>query len=532
MHPRGLTFLAFQVDVGPTTEKSGILPGVFNDVVQDGIKNIIAVANNVVNSDDEDDADNGKSNVQYDTLEPLNFTAMYEEAREGLYKGFHFTFFEEDDNCRLDVPGSTAKVYWLWKTGRCSPLYLHGKETAIYYNLNGTVLSFGCDDKECSSCEHTALHLDPDENGLCHDMGGGQSYRLGKPDIHNEWYGNDSTIDNAIVNVFFSTNDFCAFHPRYVEPQLLSSHTNLGQKKSLTCFETGAGDYANMEIENETLIQANWDCNDRCFGCEFRVGNVNFSTCHFFQEGIKMEFTTSVFKLPEVDVDKCLNEKRESLQNVAMYVAIGCAVALTILVVGIVAVWTNKPKRRKKTPPQRVFGVEHGAQKADVPIPEPKKNSLAYRRQALRAFFSANFGNRFATWHKEKDWTPSRRRREIQDDAMQNVMLLANGVLAILFAIEWNSDHNPLLIIHNKFKDGFTVSIDVFDTLPVAEFAERLNFLTYLVNLANAGVAFLIVILWCITKTGRKATWMKVGKSYLIITLAVQTFSLSWIYFG
>lgn len=41
-------------------------------------------------------------------------------------------------------------------------------------------------------------------------------------------------------------------------------------------------------------------------------------------------------------------------------------------------------------------------------------------------------------------------------------------------------------------------------------FADRLNFLTYLVNVGNAVVAFAIVIIWCVTKSGEKAAWMKV----------------------
>ena len=38
----------------------------------------------------------------------------------------------------------------------------------------------------------------------------------------------------------------------------------------------------------------------------------------------------------------------------------------------------------------------------------------------------------------------------------------------------------------------------------------RLNFLTYLVNVGNAVVAFAIVLVWCVTKSGEKAGWMKV----------------------
>ena len=52
-------------------------------------------------------------------------------------------------------------------------------------------------------------------------------------------------------------------------------------------------------------------------------------------------------------------------------------------------------------------------------------------------------------------------------------------------------------------------------------FADRLNFLTYLVNVGNAVVAFAIVIVWCATKSGEKAAWMKVIE-HMLITLSTQ----------
>jgi hypothetical protein len=465
---------------------------VFNTVVQSGIKNIIAVANGVVNGNS---GGSGPGNDQGHIVKQINFTEIFEDAqKENLYRGHHITFFEESTNCRLDLPGSAAKVYWLWQTGQCSPLYLHGKLTNLYYNLNDTKLSFGCTDKACKACKYKELHVVPNEGGTCHDSGY-QSYRVGQPDT--AWYGNDSTIDNIIVNVFFSSNDFCSFHPRYVEPQLLSSHTNLGQRKNHICYETASGDFINAEVKNDTVMEANWDCGENCFGCEFRLRKVNFSTCHKYQESIMLEFSTSIFKLSESDaVDKLYNDQ-PSLQDVAIYIAIGCAVALTLLVVGIVAVWSHKPKR--KPSPARVLGHEKGRDSRNA----PKKSKCS--------FFASNFGNRFATFKENKELSPGKRSKEIRDEAIQNTMMVANGILSIVFAVEWNSDNNPLLIIHNKFKNGLTVSIDVFDTDPVVVFADRLNFLTYMVNVGNAVVAFCIVVLWCITKTGEKATWMKVS---------------------
>ncbi len=72
------------------------------------------------------------------------------------------------------------------------------------------------------------------------------------------------------------------------------------------------------------------------------------------------------------------------------------------------------------------------------------KNNL---KSGLNEFFTKNFGIRFKQW-SVKDV------KLIREDVIQNVMILSNGILAIVFAIEWKSDNNPLLIINNKFKTG------------------------------------------------------------------------------
>ena len=69
------------------------------------------------------------------------------------------------------------------------------------------------------------------------------------------------------------------------------------------------------------------------------------------------------------------------------------------------------------------------------------------------------FGLRFKTWNLKSE------AKVIREDVIQNLMLLANGILAIVFAVEWNSDNNPLLIINNKFKSGINISsMDIFTT--------------------------------------------------------------------
>ena len=52
--------------------------------------------------------------------------------------------------------------------------------------------------------------------------------------------------------------------------------------------------------------------------------------------------------------------------------------------------------------------------------------------------------------------------------------------------------------------------MDIFSSDQMANFASKLNFYTYLVNIFNATLAFLIVLLWCVTVVGSRSTWMKV----------------------
>ena len=124
---------------------------------------------------------------------------------------------------------------------------------------------------------------------------------------------------------------------------------------------------------------------------------------------------------------------------------------------------------------------------------------LGNAKKSIKSSISKHFGLRFQTLEQMKN---------IKEDIIQNLMLLANGSLAISFAVNWNSDNNPLLIIHNKFQN-VNLEVEVFSTEHVAEFASSLNFYTCLVNVINAVISFSIVILWIFTKTGTKAGWMK-----------------------
>ena len=100
------------------------------------------------------------------------------------------------------------------------------------------------------------------------------------------------------------------------------------------------------------------------------------------------------------------------------------------------------------------------------------KGRLESAQRNIKELLQKHFGIRFKKWIVQD-------KKMIKDDVIQNVMLLANGILAIVFAIEWNSDNNPLLVIHNKFKSGLTISIDIFETNQVAHFAGSYTYLLF-----------------------------------------------------
>lgn len=49
-----------------------------------------------------------------------NFTNLFSHRQRGnlSYVGFHLTIFEKTSNCKIEQPGDTAKVFWLWETSR------------------------------------------------------------------------------------------------------------------------------------------------------------------------------------------------------------------------------------------------------------------------------------------------------------------------------------------------------------------------------------------------------------------------------
>ena len=116
---------------------------------------------------------------------------------------------------------------------------------------------------------------------------------------------------------------------------------------------------------------------------------------------------------------------------------------------------------------------------------------------------SKHFGIRFMNWRDEE-------MKNIMEDVIQNVLLSVNGTCAILFAFEWNSPNNPLYLFTTKVStqvDG--VGNSVLEMTRLLIFASNLNYWTYICNIVNGVIAFIIILSWCITRTGARESWTK-----------------------
>ena len=270
----------------------------------------------------------------------------------------------------------------------------------------------------------------------------------------------------------------------------------VGFGRNNRCIKTSTGKYIRNRIDiNETsgLIvgRAHWECDDYCYGCKFRLSNIGLSNCHDYRSDIKIIFTRSI---EEIKTGVTASLKGHKI----IYILVGISVVVVIFVA--MALFYKKKQSENKVQRQNI-----------IPSVSNVQDSVIEYRKKISNFVVKNIGFRFFAWKTEQD--PWRKRLQ---DMIQNIMLLVNAVMAVLFAEKWNSDDNPLLIINNKFRTSFTFSgnssdiQEIIETKYVDEFVELLNFWVYLVNIFNATVAILIIISWIFTKTGDRGTWTKI----------------------
>ena len=121
-----------------------------------------------------------------------------------------------------------------------------------------------CDDSECSNCRFNVSSLDKTSNECISNPTGG-SFQLGKPLLYS-WQASHPQVMNFVANIFF-TKTFCAFYPSYIEPQILSTHVNLGIGN-----ETCQNSVAFLMANESTVEKAFWVRNPNFFLIRTFVG--------------------------------------------------------------------------------------------------------------------------------------------------------------------------------------------------------------------------------------------------------------------
>lgn len=100
-------------------------------------------------------------------------------------------------------------------------------------------------DSACSQCQQEIKNLKEDKS--CGALSNGGSYQQRRPLIYS-WQQTQQDSMTFVANIFFSPT-FCAFYPSYIEPQILSSHINLGLGNE-TCQNS-----ISFQLHNDTFVK-------------------------------------------------------------------------------------------------------------------------------------------------------------------------------------------------------------------------------------------------------------------------------------
>ena len=165
--------------------------------------------------------------------------------------------------CCFVFLGSKAKVFWLWQTFRCTPIYLAGEWTEEYYLWNNTQFNFMCEDSECQNClfNHHQFHR---EDKYCHGIPNrNTSISIGRPLIYS-WQTSKSEM-SVVSNVFFNdTFQSCTFFSSYIEPQVSD------------CYAFFDALYLHFSLKHPLMLQYNTFYVTRMITTCKNVKNCNF----------------------------------------------------------------------------------------------------------------------------------------------------------------------------------------------------------------------------------------------------------------
>ena len=424
------------------------------------------------------------------------------------------TQFETSLNCSLSQPGDNAKTYRLTPKAYCSPIVVGSekKSTQQYYVFkpDGTRLNFGCFDKFCKTCSFD-VDISVKDSCISNDVNG-QSFIISY---------SQNTVDSILAQnngtsaatFFFNDQSGCDLSrsvqdSRRPLAEWLTSSFELGFENS-GCVEMEDGNgfleigssSNNNDVGGSSNSSSNFKLKLHCAGeyslsgdvtctrCSEVVLDIEEGNCLSFKEQTLVRYSKSQVTIPEY----ILLEREEEQQIMITLLAIVLSATLVSVILVIAAIWwclqTGKGGDRR---------IKHYYLKIRTKCGD-LANCLLNK---FKLFAEAHIGLRFFSWKNEE-------RRNIFEDVVQNLFLHVNGICAILFAFEWNSPNNPLLLFTTKMSSKIGFGSKVMDMSRINSFTNNLNYYTYLINILNGVVAFTIIIVWCFTKEGSREKWTK-----------------------
>jgi len=448
------------------------------------------------------------------------------ESKPGGKEGILLIQFDSPD-CSLQNAGDKANVYRLVHSAHslCSPL----NRTLFHYVFkpDGSSINFDCYDPSCKLCSYQDLKIDTKD--VCIPWPStGNSFVATK----NETYIEEKLAQNngtSAVNMYFNGRYSCDLKPSQGlegSGELLGWTYQLG-KPGRGCIEMANEDGRYLKVEsirNTTHLGIEWECKAditlqgdvTCHSCENKFMTPSQGTCGL--SPTDYAHRTHIVKYIESAIKP--SEQKHSQEPIIVeentklliILAVILSAALVVLVLTIAAcVWCLQ--------------VEKGGNKRIKVYWEQMKRKVEKTRNHMVAVWKTHVGIRFLTWRAVE-------RSNILEDLAQNIFLLTNGICAILFAFEWNSPNNPLLLFNTKISSKMGFGSKILDVSPIESFSNKLNFWTYIVNIINGVIAFILVLLWCLTKTGSRQRWTKLRLlsatsmlSSILLTIACVIFT-------
>ena len=438
------------------------------------------------------------------------------------------TQFETSVNCSVATPGDNAKTYRLTPKSYCSPIVVGSKKlpTSQYYVFkpDGSRVLFGCFDKFCKTCD---FDVDISKKDSCIPMENyGQSFIISYRENFVENILSENNGSSAATFYFNdkSSCDLANFEKDKKRPiaEMVTSIYELGFEGA-GCIEM-ADKISFLEIEsagkNSSKSKLKLHCAGEfsltgtvtCTRCSSIVENIGVGECRDFETEQRVKYSKSEIVIPEY----ILLEKEEEQQIMITVLAIVLSSTLVSLILVTAAIWWCL---------QTGKGGDRRIKRYCFKIRTKCVDLAKCLENKFKVFVAAHIGLRFLSWKNEE-------KRNIFEDVVQNLFLLINGICAILFAFEWNSPNNPLLLFSTKLSSKIGFGSKILDMSPIDRFTSNLNYYTYLINIVNGTLAFFIVFIWCITKEGSRAKWTKLRLlsstsmlSTILLTISVVIFT-------